>query len=194
MNQLLTRQSQNIRTTSNVSKNIDDTIGHSISKSISKTIAQNMGKNLSKRISKNIKNDRVKPTAPGQSEVFSHMIKTDDELSESFELIKILRLYQQTNRWTLLIAPQNIPDKALLDCCSVDMDRVLVVREKQIDSVLATIENALSHATCSAVVAWCNNINSTKMAEINQLAENSECHFYAFNKRHKALVKNGQSH
>ena len=182
MNQLLTQQPQNIRITSNVSKNIDNSID------------RNIDKGLSKRTSKSIKSDIVKPITRSQSKIFSHMIKTDDELSESFELIKILRLYQQSNRWTLLIAPQNIPDKALLDCCSVDMDRVLVVREKQISSVLATIENALSPATCSAVVAWCNNINSTKMAQINQLAEKSECHFYAFNKRHKTPVKNGHTH
>ena len=194
MNQLLTQQSLNIRITSNVSKDIDNSIDHNIDKDLGKSIGKHLNKRNSKRTSKSIKSDIVKPITCNQSKIFSHMIKTDDELSESFELIKILRLYQQSNRWTLLIAPQNIPDKALLDCCSVDMDRVLVVREKQISSVLAAIENALSHATCSAVVAWCNNINSTKMAQINQLAEKSGCHFYAFNKRHKTPVKNGHTH
>jgi cell division inhibitor SulA len=116
------------------------------------------------------------------SQVYSHLVETDDSLSANFELIKILRQHQLSNRWTVLIAPENIPDKALLNCCSVDLGRVLVVHEKQISSVLATIENALSQSTCSAVIAWCDAISSTKLAQINQLAEQSQCCFYAFNK------------
>lgn len=117
-------------------------------------------------------------------QLFSHLIKTDDELGATFELIQILRQFQHADRWTLLIAPENIPDKALLNCCSVDMDRVLVVHEKQITNILATIENALSHATCSAVIAWSNGISQQRLVQINGLAEQSRCHFYAFNKHH----------
>lgn len=126
---------------------------------------------------------------PAQSDlarVFSHQVTTPDELTASFELIKILQQFTHTNRWTLLIAPEHIPDKTLLDCCSIDMERVLVVHEKQISNTLATIENALSHATCSAVIAWCGNIKQNKLAAINQLAEQSQCHFYAFNKHNKS--------
>jgi cell division inhibitor SulA len=124
----------------------------------------------------------VKSYQDGQQQTYSHVVKTEDTLSANFELIKILRSFHQSGRWTLLIAPENIPDKTLLNCCSVDMDNVLVVHEKRINSVMATIENALSQATCSAVVAWCDNISGNKMRQINELAERAQCHFYAFNK------------
>ena len=129
---------------------------------------------------------------------YIHFVSAEDKLSEAFELIKILRQHQQSNRWTLLIAPQNIPDKALLDCCSVDMNHVLVVREKQITSVMATIESALLGSTCSAIVAWGEqwdkNINPSQLEHINQLAKKSRSQFYAFNKRGDNINHNGKTH
>ncbi|MFT4929377.1 MAG: cell division inhibitor SulA [Phenylobacterium sp.] len=135
----------------------------------------------------NRSNDSSDSTLNNTKQFFAHQVKTNDELEATFELVKILCQFQHSNRWTLLVAPENIPDKALLNCCAVDMDRVLVVHEKQITNVLSTIENALSHATCSAVIAWCNTITPTKLTEINRLAEQSRCHFYAFNK-HGATI------
>lgn len=114
--------------------------------------------------------------------VNSHFIVSDDSLSESFELIKILRSHQHSGRWTVLIAPQNIPDKALLNCCSVDMGQVLVVHAKQTQDVLATVENALRQSTCSAVVAWCDQLPIERVKQINQVAAQSNCHFYGISR------------
>ncbi len=125
------------------------------------------------------------------SQVYSHQVNTDDELESTFELIKLLRQFEQSDRWTLLIAPENLPDKSLLNGCAVDMDRVLVIHEKQTQSIQNsiedTIETALSHATCSAVIAWCHNISQPRLSEINRLGEKSQCHFYAFNKHNGPL-------
>jgi cell division inhibitor SulA len=136
----------------------------------------------------------IKSCQYDKQQMFSHLVTTEDTLSANFELIKILRSFEQSVRWTLLIAPQNIPDKALLNCCSVDMGKVLVVHEKRISSVMATIENALSQATCSAVVAWCEDISASKMIHINELAQKSQCHFYAFNKQNTNTNKNHAAH
>ncbi len=127
---------------------------------------------------------------------YIHFVSAVDKLSEAFELIKILRQHQHSNRWTLLIAPQNIPDKALLDCCSVDMNHVLVVHEKQITSIMATIENALLGSTCSAIVAWGNqwSINSGQLEHINQLAKKSHCLFYAFDIRKETVNLLSKTH
>lgn len=113
---------------------------------------------------------------------YSHLVTTQDSLSESFELIKILRSHQYSGRWTVLIAPQNIPDKALLQCCSVDMGKVLVVHARQNTDVLATVENALSQSTCSAVVAWSELLPQQNFKQLSQLAAKSNCHFYSFNR------------
>ncbi len=119
---------------------------------------------------------------PRQHPQFSHYVATEDSLSESFELIKILRSHQHTGRWTVLIAPQNIPDKALLQCCSVDMGQVLVVHPRQTTDLLATLENALSQSTCSAVVAWADQLPKERLIELNRLAAKSNCHFYGFHR------------
>lgn len=125
---------------------------------------------------------RTKQTPADVKASLFHGIHTQDSLSESFELIKVLRNHQQSGRWTVLIAPQNIPDKALLTCCSVDMSRVLVVHTKHDVDVSNTIANALSQSTCSAVVAWTSQISNAKLQEFAELAGQSGCHFYAFNR------------
>ena len=116
-----------------------------------------------------------------------HFLDGQDELTRSFELIKVLRQHQTDKRWTLLIAPSHIPDKALLDCCSVDMSHVLLVREKQIASMSDTIEKALNASTCCAIVAWCNQwheqLPQPQLQHLSQLADTKNCHVYAFNKQ-----------
>lgn len=125
-----------------------------------------------------------------------HFLDAQDELTRSFELIKVLRQHQNDKRWTLLIAPSHIPDKALLDCCSVDMSHVLIVREKQIASMSKTIEKALSCNTCCAIVAWCSQwhkqLNHVQLQQLSQLADSAQCHVYAFNK-HNSMVKTNKS-
>lgn len=116
-----------------------------------------------------------------------HFLDGQDELTRSFELIKVLRQHQADKRWTLLIAPSHIPDKALLDCCSVDMRHVLIVREKQITSMSKTIEKALNCRTCSAIVAWCSEwhkqLSNVQLQQLSKLADAAQCHVYAFNKQ-----------
>ena len=116
-----------------------------------------------------------------------HFLDGQDELTRSFELIKVLRQHQTNRRWTLLIAPTHIPDKTLLDCCSVDMSHVLLVREKQITSMPNAIEKALNANTCCAIVAWCNRwheqLSQSQLQHLSQLADTKNCHVYAFNKQ-----------
>ena len=116
-----------------------------------------------------------------------HFLDAQDELTRSFELIKVLRQHQADRRWTLLIAPSHIPDKALLECCSVDMSHVLIVREKQISSMFKTIETALKCNTCCAIVAWCSQwhtqLSNVKLQQLSKLADSAKCHVYAFNKQ-----------
>ena len=129
-----------------------------------------------------------------QTTTYWHFLHAHDELSRAFELIKVLRQHQSNNRWTLLVAPQHIPDKALLNCCSVDMSHVLIVREKQIPSMVETLESALKHHTCGAIVAWCDkwhkHLSASKLAHLTTLAAQAQCHVYAFNKQltHKQAV------
>lgn len=122
-----------------------------------------------------------------------HFLDAQDELSRSFELIKVLRQHQANKRWTLLIAPSHIPDKALLDCCSVDMKHVLIVREKQITSMSKTIETALSCNTCCAIVAWCSQwheqLSAQQLQQLSQLADDTQCHVYAFEKQQTKQIE-----
>ena len=61
-----------------------------------------------------------------------NLIKVEDEISATFEMLKVLHQYNSSNAWTLLIAPDHVPSKALLDSCSIDTSKLLVIRQKHL--------------------------------------------------------------
>ena len=114
--------------------------------------------------------------------VYTHVVKTDDELSAMFELIKVLRRHGDADGWTLLLAPEQVPGKAVLDCFDVDKHKVMVVHDKQIVDLYSTVEQAMIHSTCAAVVAWSDDLSPRALGGISEFAQRSQCHFYVFNK------------
>jgi len=41
-----------------------------------------------------------------------NLIKVEDEISVTFEMLKVLHQYNNSNAWTLLITPDHVPSKA----------------------------------------------------------------------------------
>ncbi|WP_199611423.1 SulA-like leucine-rich domain-containing protein [Flocculibacter collagenilyticus] len=121
------------------------------------------------------------------------LIKVEDELSATFELIKIVKKHAHSKKWTLLIAPEHVPSKQLLNSCSVNFEHVLVIHEKQITNKLDVIRNALKYGTCSAVVTWMDVFTTDMLNELNHLTNASSCAFYALNKQ-TVPISNGPIH
>lgn len=83
--------------------------------------------------------------------------KQIDEIDFHLELIKIIKRYEACHGWTLLIAPDHLPNKSVLKSCSVNLDKVLIVHKKHCQDVKLVANQALHHDNCSAVVI-CNDL------------------------------------
>ena len=94
-----------------------------------------------------------------------------DDIDTHFELIKIIKRYEFCVGWTLLIAPDHLPKKEVLQACSVNLDKVLIVRKKHCTDVKDVARRALKHENCSALVIWDEFISGTEVASLRQQAQ-----------------------
>ena len=94
-----------------------------------------------------------------------------DDIDEHFELIKIIKRYEYCSGWTLLIAPDHLPKKDVLQSCSINLDKVLIVRKKYCRHVLDCAERALRHDNCSALVIWDHLLTGTEVSRLRQQAQ-----------------------
>jgi len=94
-----------------------------------------------------------------------------DAIDEHFELIKIIKRYEFCSGWTLLIAPDHLPKKDVLLACSVNLDKVLIVRKKHCSDVLNCAKRALRHDNCSALVIWDDLLTGLEVSALGQQAQ-----------------------
>ncbi|TMN32943.1 hypothetical protein [Pseudoalteromonas sp. S2755] len=78
----------------------------------------------------------------------------EDEIVASLELLKVLHKCQHKQGWTLLVAPDNVPNKSLLESTSVDASKLLVIRQKHIYDLEYVLKSAISNGNFAAVVIW----------------------------------------
>ncbi|MEQ2353524.1 hypothetical protein [Pseudoalteromonas piscicida] len=81
-------------------------------------------------------------------------IIVEDEIVASLELLKVLHKCQHKQGWTLLVAPDNVPNKSLLESASVDASKLLVIRQKHIYDLEYVLKSAISNGNFAAVVIW----------------------------------------
>lgn len=113
-----------------------------------------------------------------------HFVYPEDVMTSSFELMKVLHRHQKDQRWTLLIAPHHIPSKIILNCYNINMKHTLIIKETQFEDLNETIISALQHPTIGSILAWHAEwhklINSDSSQQITELADQHQCHVYAF--------------
>lgn len=105
-------------------------------------------------------------------------IKNEDEISASMELLKIIYNSNQKLGWTLLIAPDNTPSKSILESCSIDSSKLLVIRKKHITDIEYVLNSAIANGNFSAIVTWMDVIGKEQLNRLNIKPLNLD--FYCF--------------
>ncbi|RJE75895.1 hypothetical protein CWB96_19710 [Pseudoalteromonas citrea] len=95
------------------------------------------------------------------------LVRTADDINANLELLKIIHLCNKRHGWTLLIAPENIPNKAVLDSCSIDSSKLLVIRQKHISDLQYVLNAALSNGNFAAIITWTNIATATQLENMN---------------------------
>jgi cell division inhibitor SulA len=92
---------------------------------------------------------------------------TEDDISASLALLKIIHQCNQKKGWTLLIAPDNVPNKAMMESCSIDSSKLLVIRKRHIVDLNYVLRSALNNGNFAAVITWTDVIEPISLEALN---------------------------
>jgi cell division inhibitor SulA len=116
-----------------------------------------------------------------------NVIQIEDEISATFELLKVLHHYNNQNAWTLLIAPDHVPSKALLDSCSIDTTKLLVIRQKHLVNLEYVLNSALHNGNFAAVITWTDIVKDNQLANLSINLEQASAKLYCFTNNESSL-------
>ena len=116
-----------------------------------------------------------------------NVIQIEDDISATFELLKVLHQYNSLNAWTLLIAPDHVPSKALLDSCSIDTSKLLVIRQKHLVNLEYVLRSALHNGNFAAVITWTDMLNNQLLSNLSLNLSNTKTKLYCFTKNSDVL-------
>ena len=120
----------------------------------------------------------------------NHAENIEQELDAHQELIKIISRYQECHGWTLLIAPNHLPNKATLKAAGLNLEKVLILHKKNCPDVLFSAYQAIKNDNCSALVIWEELVSSVEWQLLESRAKTSSTHLYLLNnKTHDRAIK-----
>ena len=129
----------------------------------------------------------VKSYDLNQTQSSIQLIEIEDDISATFELMKILHQYNSQSGWTLLIAPDQVPSKSLLDSCSIDKSKLLVIRQKHLSNLDYVLNSALNNGNFSAVITWTNMLNDYKLDLLTKAKISSNTNLYCFSDKKQTI-------
>ncbi|MEI8642417.1 SulA-like leucine-rich domain-containing protein [Pseudoalteromonas sp. Hal099] len=112
-----------------------------------------------------------------------NLIKVEDEISATFEMLKVLHQYNSSNAWTLLIAPDHVPSKALLDSCSIDTSKLLVIRQKHLVNLEYVLNSALHNGNFAAIITWTDIVSEQQLVNLSLNLNKRSAKLFCFTKK-----------
>ena len=100
-------------------------------------------------------------------------------------LLQLIQQHQHQQGWILLIAPTYIPDKEWAEHYQLSLHNVLVVHQKQINDLNATIRQALRSASCKVVVNFASQLDQQQLDSCRKLAVGNNTWFYQCEQMHQ---------
>lgn len=93
-------------------------------------------------------------------------------------LLQLIQQHQHQQGWILLIAPSHIPHKSWAEQHQLSFNNVLVVHQKQINDLNATIQQALASASCKVVINFARKLDPHQLDGCRKLAVAHNTWFY----------------
>ena len=107
-------------------------------------------------------------------------VQSDDEIAANFEMLKIVHQYNQQHGWTLLLAPDHVPSKDLLDACSIDTNKLLVIRKKHLVNLEYVLNSALHNGRFAAIITWTDIVSQTQLDHMSLNSHMASAQLYCF--------------
>lgn len=125
---------------------------------------------------------RVGTNQQNNNDDCANLVQIEDDISATLKLLKVLHKYNSLNAWTLLIAPDNVPSKSLLDSCSIDTSKLLVIRQKHLVNIDYVLNAALHNGNFAAVITWTNMVGSELLTSLSLDLYKTSTKLYCFSK------------
>lgn len=93
-------------------------------------------------------------------------------------LLQLIKQHQSQDGWILLVAPSSLPDKEWAESYQLSLQNVLVVHQKQISDLAATLTQALTSASCKVVINFGQPLGSQQLEQCRKLAVENNIWFY----------------
>lgn len=115
-----------------------------------------------------------------------HISATDNSRQS---LLQLIRQHQHQQGWILLVAPSHIPDKVWAEQYQLSLHNVLVVHQKQIHDLAATLQQALNSPSCKVVINCASQLDIQQLSSCRNLALKNNTWFYQVEPRWATQVK-----
>ena len=93
-------------------------------------------------------------------------------------LLQLIKQHQSQDGWILLVAPSSLPDKEWAENYQLSLHNVLVVHQKQISNLAATLTQALTSASCKVVINFGEPLGQQQLEQCRKLAAKNNIWFY----------------
>lgn len=104
-------------------------------------------------------------------------------------LLQLIRQHQNQTGWILLVAPASLPDKEWAEYNQLSLHNVLVVHQKQISDLTATLVQALTSTSCKVVINFGQPLEQQQLIKCQQLAVKNSIWFYQSEHLAQPLLK-----
>lgn len=108
------------------------------------------------------------------------VINVQDDIQETLALIEILQKHTCENKWTLLLAPDAVPSKTLLESLSIDHSKLLIIRQRHLINIEYVVKSALKNGNFGAVVSWTNMLDEVTLSALYANQTQFNGYFYHF--------------
>lgn len=112
---------------------------------------------------------------------------SDEAQAQLAYFLRLLKQASQQSRWIMFIGEEALIDKQLLKGAGIDINKVLLLKNKKGLSDEVLMEKALSCGNCSAVIAT-GHIESFQRHDIRQAAETGASYAFVINREFKNKV------
>ncbi len=100
-------------------------------------------------------------------------------------LVKLLQRHSSESGWIVLVAPQQLPSKALASYLQLPVEKILVIHPDAIKDMVTTLDKLLHSASCRVIINFSQLASGELTLQLSQSAASQQRWFYQFNQMTK---------
>tara|TARA_R110002126_G_scaffold291595_1_gene454076 strand:- start:1153 stop:1626 length:474 start_codon:yes stop_codon:yes gene_type:complete len=130
---------------------------------------------------------RLATTVASVKPFYQELVSSTADSAEQL-LVKLLQHHSGETGWIVLVAPLQLPSKALANYLNLPLEKILVIHPEAIKDTAATLEKLLHSKGCRVIINFSQLSSDKQKSQLSQNAASEQRWFYQFSQL------NAQSH